>query len=444
MVGNGDADIARLMPIFDALRPAGEVADGFVHAGPVGAGHYAKMVHNGDQYGLMRLRRRLRTAAGRTVDPADTQAVIRPGPTEPSCGHGCRNCWPGTQEDPDLADISDYTEDSGEGRWTVEEAINHRVPTPVIAASLFARSLPRQERSPTIRAVSALHSQFGSHAVKRPTVRLAPYVRHLALHATSGRGRLSMELTPPDGLRQPQQLGKTDLGEALWYCAASAHTRSPPTPCQGRGGTRSGLDDHVVTTVGNWPSTWRSPPAGANKARLNQSPVPQHPQIPWVQCARTLLPEDLARPRRPRRTAPLSRRAGDGPPADHRRRARRLRQGAPPAHRTAEVGGRSPDAARRRCSGNPDVWDGHLAAHGARLMAARQELVDQLEPEVRRRINSWRRGPGRPASPHRTSIAATGAEAGDADFGGGVAGGAGAAARRRAGPRCVSGGSAPR
>jgi 6-phosphogluconate dehydrogenase len=71
------------------------------------------------------------------------------------------------KEDPDLVDISDYTEDSGEGRWTVEEAIHHRVPTPVIAASLFARFASRQEQSPTMKAVSALRNQFGGHAVKR-------------------------------------------------------------------------------------------------------------------------------------------------------------------------------------------------------------------------------------------------------------------------------------
>jgi 6-phosphogluconate dehydrogenase len=71
------------------------------------------------------------------------------------------------KEDPNFKDISGYTEDSGEGRWTVEEAIRHRVPTPVIAAALFARFLSRQDDSPTMRAVSALRNQFGGHAVKR-------------------------------------------------------------------------------------------------------------------------------------------------------------------------------------------------------------------------------------------------------------------------------------
>lgn len=71
------------------------------------------------------------------------------------------------KEDPQFVDISGYTEDSGEGRWTVEEAISHRVPMPVIAASLFARFASRQQDSPAMKAVSALRNQFGGHAVKR-------------------------------------------------------------------------------------------------------------------------------------------------------------------------------------------------------------------------------------------------------------------------------------
>jgi 6-phosphogluconate dehydrogenase len=168
MVGGSDADIARLMPIFDTLRPPGDPADGFVHAGPVGAGHYAKMVHNGIEYGLM-----MAYAEGYELLAAeplitDTQAVIQAW----SNGTVVRS-WlqqllaKALKEDPSFSAISDYTEDSGEGRWTVEEAINHRVPTPVIAASLFARFASRQEQSPTMKAVSALRNQFGGHAVKR-------------------------------------------------------------------------------------------------------------------------------------------------------------------------------------------------------------------------------------------------------------------------------------
>jgi 6-phosphogluconate dehydrogenase len=168
MVGGDTADVDRLMPIFDTLRPAGNPADGFVHAGPVGAGHYAKMVHNGIEYGLM-----MAYAEGYELLAAeplitDTQAVIQAW----SNGTVVRS-WlqqllaKALKEDPGFTGISDYTEDSGEGRWTVEEAIHHRVPTPVIAASLFARFASRQEQSPTMKAVSALRNQFGGHAVKR-------------------------------------------------------------------------------------------------------------------------------------------------------------------------------------------------------------------------------------------------------------------------------------
>ena len=168
MVGGSDADIARMMPVFDALRPPGPVADGFVHAGPVGAGHYAKMVHNGIEYGLM-----MAYAEGYELLAAeplvtDTQAVIQAWTNGTVVRSWLQQLLAkALAEDPNFTDISDYTEDSGEGRWTVEEAINHRVPTPVIAASLFARFASRQEQSPTMKAVSALRNQFGGHAVKR-------------------------------------------------------------------------------------------------------------------------------------------------------------------------------------------------------------------------------------------------------------------------------------
>lgn len=168
MVGGSDADVARLMPIFDSLRPAGDVADGFVHAGPVGAGHYAKMVHNGIEYGLM-----MAYAEGYELLAAeplitDTQAVLQAWTNGTVVRSWLQQLLAkALKEDPGLADISDYTEDSGEGRWTVEEAIHHRVPTPVIAAALFARFASRQEQSPTMKAVSALRNQFGGHAVQR-------------------------------------------------------------------------------------------------------------------------------------------------------------------------------------------------------------------------------------------------------------------------------------
>lgn len=168
MVGGSDADVAKVMPIFDALRPAGELADGFVHAGPVGAGHYAKMVHNGIEYGLMHAYAEgyELLAAEKLID--NPQAVIQAWTNGTVVRSWLQELLAkALKEDPKFEAITGYTEDSGEGRWTVEEAINHRVPMPVIAASLFARFASRQEDSPTMKAVSALRNQFGGHAVHR-------------------------------------------------------------------------------------------------------------------------------------------------------------------------------------------------------------------------------------------------------------------------------------
>lgn len=168
MVGGDDADIERVMPIFDTLRPPGDRADGFVHAGPVGAGHFAKMVHNGVEYALM-------TAYGEGYELLAAEELIQdPQAVYQAWTNGTVvRSWlqqllaKALREDPGLAEISGYTEDSGEGRWTVEEAIRLRVPVPSIAASLFARFQSRQEDSPTMKAVSALRNQFGGHAVQR-------------------------------------------------------------------------------------------------------------------------------------------------------------------------------------------------------------------------------------------------------------------------------------
>ncbi|KMO70528.1 6-phosphogluconate dehydrogenase (decarboxylating) [Mycobacterium sp. BK558] len=168
MVGGDDADVARAMPIFDALRPPGPVEDGFVHVGPVGAGHFAKMVHNGVEYALM-------TAYAEGYEMLAAEDLVRdPQAVYQAWTNGTVvRSWlqqllaKALKEDPGLNDISGYTEDSGEGRWTVEEAIRLRVPVPSIAASLFARFLSRQDDSPTMKAVAALRNQFGGHAVKR-------------------------------------------------------------------------------------------------------------------------------------------------------------------------------------------------------------------------------------------------------------------------------------
>ncbi len=168
MVGGSDADIARAMPIFDSLRPPGPVEDGFVHAGPIGAGHFTKMVHNGIEYALM-------TAYAEGYELLSAEPLVQnPQAVYQAWTNGTVvRSWlqqllaKALKEDPQLAEISGYTDDSGEGRWTVEEAIRLRVPVPGIAASLFARFLSRQDDSPTMKAVAALRNQFGGHAVKR-------------------------------------------------------------------------------------------------------------------------------------------------------------------------------------------------------------------------------------------------------------------------------------
>ncbi|MHA0284815.1 phosphogluconate dehydrogenase (NAD(+)-dependent, decarboxylating) [Mycobacterium sp. C3-094] len=168
MVGGSDDDVARAMPIFDTLRPPGPVEDGFVHAGPVGAGHFAKMVHNGVEYALM-------TAYAEGYEMLAAEDLVKdPQAVYQAWTNGTVvRSWlqqllaKALKEDPNLNEISGYTEDSGEGRWTVEEAIRLRVPVPGIAASLFARFLSRQDDSPTMKAVAALRNQFGGHAVKR-------------------------------------------------------------------------------------------------------------------------------------------------------------------------------------------------------------------------------------------------------------------------------------
>ncbi|MCH1881607.1 phosphogluconate dehydrogenase (NAD(+)-dependent, decarboxylating) [Agrococcus sp. ARC_14] len=168
MVGGERADIEELMPVFDALRPEGPRAEGFVHAGKVGAGHYVKMVHNGIEYGLMQAYAEgfeLLERKDLVEDVAGSFKAWQRGTVVRS--------WlldlmvRALDEDDDLSEIEGYVDDSGEGRWTVEEAIANAVPMPAIAASLFARFESRQDDSPAMKAVAALRNQFGGHAVKQ-------------------------------------------------------------------------------------------------------------------------------------------------------------------------------------------------------------------------------------------------------------------------------------
>jgi 6-phosphogluconate dehydrogenase len=169
MCGGAAEDVERAMPIFDALRPEGPRAEGWVHAGPVGAGHYAKMVHNGIEYGMMQA-----YAEGYELLSAVDLVEDVPGTIKAWSRGTVVRSWlldllvRALDQDPGLAELAGYVDDSGEGRWTVEEAIEHRVPMPVISASLFARFTSRQAgESPAMKAVAALRQQFGGHAVHK-------------------------------------------------------------------------------------------------------------------------------------------------------------------------------------------------------------------------------------------------------------------------------------
>jgi 6-phosphogluconate dehydrogenase len=166
MAGGAAEDVERAMPIFDALRPEGPREEGFAHAGEVGAGHFAKMVHNGIEYGLMQAYAEGYELLTAVDEVTDVHAVLKAW----TRGTVVRS-WlldllvKALEEDPSLTGITGWTEDSGEGRWTVNEAVDHAVPLPVISAALFARFASRQEDSPTMKAVAALRQQFGGHAV---------------------------------------------------------------------------------------------------------------------------------------------------------------------------------------------------------------------------------------------------------------------------------------
>ncbi len=165
MAGGPDDAIARLMPIFETLKPEGSC--GFVHAGTVGAGHFAKMVHNGIEYGIMQA-----YAEGwELLEATELVTDVRATFTSWQKGTVVRS-WlldlavRALEEDDHLTKLRGFAQDSGEGRWTVEAAIDHAVPLPVITAALFARFASRQEDSPAMKMVSALRQQFGGHAVE--------------------------------------------------------------------------------------------------------------------------------------------------------------------------------------------------------------------------------------------------------------------------------------
>jgi 6-phosphogluconate dehydrogenase len=164
MVGGDDDAVGRLEPVFLALAPE----DGYAHVGPSGAGHFVKMVHNGIEYGLMQAYAEgfeVMEHSEYDLDAQEISGIWRNGSVVRSWllellhsafeQHGSK-----------LEDIAPWVEDSGEGRWTINEAINENVPVPVMAASLFARFASRDEIKFSAKVAAALRNQFGGHAIK--------------------------------------------------------------------------------------------------------------------------------------------------------------------------------------------------------------------------------------------------------------------------------------
>ena len=163
MVGGSDEAFRHIEPALKTLAPE----DGYAHVGPVGAGHFTKMVHNGIEYAMLQSYAEgfeILQASQFDLDLHQLAALWNQGSVVRS--------WllelaeSAFAKDPDLSHIRGYVEDSGEGRWTVFEAINENVPAPTIAASLFARFTSRQEDSFGMRVIAALRNEFGGHAVK--------------------------------------------------------------------------------------------------------------------------------------------------------------------------------------------------------------------------------------------------------------------------------------
>ena len=164
MVGGSAVQVKRIRPALDTLAPP----DGWAHVGPHGAGHFVKMVHNGIEYGLMAA-----YAEGFEI-LRDSRFDIDLHQVAELWNHGSVvRSWllelaaSAFAKDPDLADIRDWVADSGEGRWTVAEAIDLDVPAPVITLALMQRLRSRQESSFSAKVLAALRNEFGGHAVKK-------------------------------------------------------------------------------------------------------------------------------------------------------------------------------------------------------------------------------------------------------------------------------------
>src|SRR5215218_9625409 len=167
MAGGPDESIAQLTPVLDVLAPP----DGWRHFGPAGAGHFVKMVHNGVEYGMMQAYAEGFDLMHQSEFPIELKEVAglwnRGSVVRSWLCELAERAF--DQEGNDLKSLQGYVADSGEGRWTIGDAINHDVPTPVIAAALFARFYSRKEGDYSHRVLAALRNEFGGHAVERAT-----------------------------------------------------------------------------------------------------------------------------------------------------------------------------------------------------------------------------------------------------------------------------------
>jgi 6-phosphogluconate dehydrogenase len=171
MVGGPNTAVKRLAPFLDVLAPPPTEEDGpgWGHFGPVGAGHYVKMVHNGVEYGLMQAYAEgfsLFDASEYELDNAKIAHLWQQGSVVRSWLNGLA-ARAFELEGNDLAGLEPFVEDSGEGRWTVEDAIDKRIPTPVITTSLYERFSSRGQNAFAAKVNAALRAQFGGHAVER-------------------------------------------------------------------------------------------------------------------------------------------------------------------------------------------------------------------------------------------------------------------------------------
>jgi len=164
MVGGEREIVERLAPVFTALAPP----DGWLHVGGHGSGHYVKMIHNGIEYGMMQA-----YAEGFELLSASEYALDLPAVAALWTRGSVVRSWlleltaDALKADPALAAVKPWVEDSGEGRWTVQDAVEKAVPAPAITAALFARFRSRRENSFADRLLAALRHAFGGHAVKR-------------------------------------------------------------------------------------------------------------------------------------------------------------------------------------------------------------------------------------------------------------------------------------